>query len=150
MDTKDSKANCHVLEKYRDIFSLSRPTPSYRHPRMPIPDRAKIFSPFSALRGYDEEIAQENKKRLRVSRRLLCEEDTDRISHLLLHVRKNMTITVHFFKEDALPPSSPPLGIYLEITGIVTEIDFPCRQLFLFDGTKSFCISFNDIDALSI
>lgn len=150
MYTKGSKTNQQIPEKYRDIFSLSRPIPSYRHPRMPVHDRAKIFSPFAALRGYEEKIAQEDKKIIRVPRKLLCEEDTDQISHLLLHIKKNMTITVHFFKEDTLLPSSPPLGVYLEITGTVMRIDFLSHQLLLFNGTENFCISFDDIDALSL
>lgn len=150
MDTKNSNINQLILKKYRDILPLSRPLPSYRHPRMPVPDRAKIFSPFAALRGYEEKIAQEDKKRIRVSRRLLCEEDTDRISLLLLHTRKNMTINVRFFKEDTRHPSSPPLGDYLEVTGSVIRIDFSLRQLFLSDGTQNFCIFFDDIDALSL
>ena len=46
----------HVLEKGKpihdnDLFSI-------RHPAMPLSQRAKIFSPFAALKGYDEEIAR--------------------------------------------------------------------------------------------
>ena len=48
-----------VQKKYADILHGSRPEPSYRHPRMTLSNRAKIFSPFSALRGYEEEIAAE-------------------------------------------------------------------------------------------
>lgn len=147
---KDSEKINQIEKKYQDILSLSRPLPSYRHPRMPISDRAKIFSPFSALRGYEDEIRQEDKKRIRVTRKLLCEEDTDRISRLLLHVQKEMTITVHFFQEDTQNPSSPPLGNYLEVTGTVIRLSIPFRQLFLFDGTETFCISFDNIDSLSL
>ena len=36
---------------YDDIINLPHPT-SKRHPRMPIRDRAAIFSPFAALSGH--------------------------------------------------------------------------------------------------
>ena len=37
--------------KYDDIIHLPHPT-SAKHPRMPISDRAAIFSPFAALTGH--------------------------------------------------------------------------------------------------
>ena len=42
---------------YDDIISLPHPT-SKRHPRMPIRDRAAIFSPFAALSGHGAAIAE--------------------------------------------------------------------------------------------
>ena len=41
---------------YDDIINLPHPT-SQRHPRMPIRDRAAIFSPFAALSGHGAAIA---------------------------------------------------------------------------------------------
>ena len=57
-----------VQKKYADILHGSRPEPSYRHPRMTLSNRAKIFSPFSALRGYEEEIAAEGEEHLKVTK----------------------------------------------------------------------------------
>ena len=42
---------------YDDIINLPHPT-SQRHPRMPIHDRAAIFSPFAALSGHGAAIAE--------------------------------------------------------------------------------------------
>ena len=42
---------------YDDIINLPHPT-SQRHPRMPIRDRAAIFSPFAALSGHGAAIAE--------------------------------------------------------------------------------------------
>ena len=39
-----------------------------RHPRMNLTDRAKIFSPFAALRGYEDEIANKRFENLNVQR----------------------------------------------------------------------------------
>ena len=43
--------------KYDDILYLPHPT-SVRHPRMPISERAAIFSPFAALTGHAGAIAE--------------------------------------------------------------------------------------------
>ena len=43
--------------KYDDILHLPHPT-SVRHPRMPISERAAIFSPFAALTGHAGAIAE--------------------------------------------------------------------------------------------
>ena len=41
--------------KYDDILHLPHPT-SAKHPRMPISERAAIFSPFAALSGHAGEV----------------------------------------------------------------------------------------------
>ncbi len=50
---------------YRDIIDLPRPEDEdifTRYPRMPLSERAKIFRPFAALKGYEERIAEEERK----------------------------------------------------------------------------------------
>ena len=42
---------------YDDIINLPHPT-SAKHPRMPIADRAAIFSPFAALVGHGAAIEE--------------------------------------------------------------------------------------------
>ena len=58
-DYKNTPEGKIVAQKYADILHGSRPEPSYKHPRMALSNRAKIFSPFAALRGYEEEITEE-------------------------------------------------------------------------------------------
>ena len=43
--------------KYDDILHLPHPT-SAKHPRMPISERAAIFSPFAALSGHAGAVAE--------------------------------------------------------------------------------------------
>ena len=50
-DFKNTKEGRAVAQKYSDILHLSRPEPPVKHPRMALSNRAKIFSPFAALRG---------------------------------------------------------------------------------------------------
>ena len=56
---------------YDDIINLPHPT-SRRHPRMPIRDRAAIFSPFAALSGHGAALAETAR---RTERRLELAED---------------------------------------------------------------------------
>lgn len=145
MDYKQTKMGRQTVRKYADILGKSRPEPSARHPRMPVANRAKIFSPFAALRGFDDEIAGEGCKRTRVPKRILSEEDAERLSDQLLQVQKGMEITVRYFNEE---PDSPALGTYLERTGKVVKIDPVFRKLTLrFDGVE-YDIPFDDLDGV--
>ena len=65
-DYKNSKEGRIVSQKYADILQMERPEPSAKHPRMSLGSRAKIFSPFAALRGFDDELAEEGAQTLRV------------------------------------------------------------------------------------
>lgn len=58
---KNSKTGREVTRKYADILDKERPQTEEslrRHPRMTLQNRAKIFAPFAALRGYEEQLAQ--------------------------------------------------------------------------------------------
>ena len=49
--------------EYQDILNYGYPLTSHdniRFPRMSIADRAKIFAPFSALKGYEDEIEKKD------------------------------------------------------------------------------------------
>ena len=59
-DDRDSPAARAVREKYGDILPLARPAPPAKYPRMPLAKRAKLFSPFAALRGFDDELSAED------------------------------------------------------------------------------------------
>ena len=57
---KNSKIGRETAQKYGDILEVERPQTEEslrKHPRMTLQNRAKIFSPFSPLRGYDEQLA---------------------------------------------------------------------------------------------
>ena len=56
---KNSKIGRETAQKYGDILEMERPQTEEslrKHPRMTLQNRAKIFSPFSPLRGYDEHV----------------------------------------------------------------------------------------------
>ena len=137
-----------VQKKYADILHGSRPEPSYRHPRMTLSNRAKIFSPFAALRGYEEEIAAEGEEHLKIAKMELSEEDKGKLSDKLLQVKKGMEVTVCFFEADDVEPaifdtpaeparSATHLGNYRTVTGIVNHIDSVYRELKINTGDKN-------------
>ena len=73
-------------------------------------DRARIFMPFDALKGYKEAIQE--KRRVVVSKKELSEDDAETLSRKLLAVKIGMMIKVIYFHEDE----------YVAIEGMVSKI----------------------------
>ena len=129
---KNSKIGRETAQKYGDILEMERPQTEEslrKHPRMTLQNRAKIFSPFSPLRGYDEQLAAEKQHTERVAKRILTEEEIAALSDRLMQVTKGMTITVRYFKEDTAHPEVPAVGNYITLTGKADRIDPVFRTL---------------------
>lgn len=148
-DFKKSKEGRIVATKYSDILHKSRPEPSFKHPRMSLSNRAKIFSPFAALRGYEEEIADEKWKQTRVAKKILSDEEAEELSDRLLQVKKGMKVNVRYFKADTEHPAIPSLGTYETIAGKVEMIDPTYRKITINAGTKKVTICFDDLEEVS-
>ena len=88
--------------RYDDIINLPPPT-SEKHPKMPIPDRAAQFAPFSAVVGHDaavREVARVTEKRAEL------DEDEIRLLDQKLHTLCTILVTrphatVTYFQNDA-------------------------------------------------
>ncbi len=129
---KNSKIGRETAQRYGDILEVERPQTEEslrKHPRMTLQNRAKIFSPFSPLRGYDEQLAAEKRRTERVTKRILTEEEMSALSDRLMQVTKGMTITVRYFKEDTAHPEIPAVGNYITLTGKADRIDPVFRTL---------------------
>ena len=123
--------------KYDDIIGLPHPTSS-KHPRMPISERAAIFSPFAALSGHGAAIAETARL---TERRIELDEDTraelDRRQAVLLeHIDEQPEITITWFQPDERKDG----GAYLTATGRLKKF-----RLLLADGTE---IPMKDVVAL--
>ena len=99
---------------YDDIINLPHPT-SKRHPRMPIRDRAAIFSPFAALSGHGAAIAETARL---TEQKIELDEDTkaelDRRQAVLLeYMDERPELTVTWFQRDEKKDG----GAYLTTTG---------------------------------
>lgn len=123
-DSKNTKEGRLVALKYADILHLSRPEPPVKHPRMALSNRAKIFSPFAALRGFDDEISSEGASKLLVKKVELSDEEKNNLSDKLLQVKKGMKVVVRYFMKAA-----ESTGKYISLTGTVVMIDPVYREL---------------------
>ena len=128
---------------YRDMIHLSRPIS--RHPKMSVENRAKLFTPFSALRGFDIEILTKEQDRLLVSRVTLGTDQQELIRHRLNDLRSGQRVTVTYFmlvKE----LEGVSLGEYVTQTGKVRRVD-AFYQVFVVDSSV---VAFEDIRELEI
>ena len=124
---------------YADIINRQRPVHTDDvfgriHPRMPILNRAKIFAPFAALRGFEEAVAAKEipyvPKRIldadeeyELNRRLKILYDRCRNGRL---ARENATVvSVEYFVpcQDKNSDAYGNKGLYHTITGIVCKLD---------------------------
>ena len=117
---------------YDDLLYLPHPT-SAKHPRMPLADRAAIFSPFAALSGHGDAIRETARL---TERRMELDEDAkaelDRRQAVLLeHLGEQPEVTVTWFRPDERKED----GAYLTTTGRLKKIDALGRRLVLLDGT---------------
>lgn len=172
MNCKTTPAGRTVAQKYADILNCSRPEPSYKHPRMSLQNRAKIFSPFAALRGYDEEIRAEQLDQLMVKKTELSEENKEKLSQKLQQIRKGMKIAVCYFEaistasatdnstaasHDEHTADNLTTGIYQTITATVGNVDMVNCFLRLYTGQVNdfgkelpLIIAFDDILELTL
>ena len=126
-DFRNTKEGQNVAQKYADILHLSRPEPPVKYPRMALSNRAKIFSPFAALRGFDDEISSEGASKLLVKKVELSDEEKNDLSDKLLQVlqvKKGMKVVVRYFMKTA-----ESTGKYISLTGTVVMIDPVYREL---------------------
>lgn len=99
-----------MTDNYKDIIDLPYPRDDWnflmKHPRMSIANRAKIFSPFAALRGHNEKIAETAEQHLDASRDENMWEDVDGIlssSWTKWRIQSFFSITRYYWI-DALRP----------------------------------------------
>lgn len=116
---RKTPAGIAAANRYSDI--IHREEPLLHHPRMDLSQRAKIFSPYDALRGFDEDIADENDRIREVQRVELSEEETAHLSEALKRLRKGMKVSALVFEAD--PDSDEDRGHYVTIRGTVLRVD---------------------------
>lgn len=131
------------MHKYSDIINLSRPVSG--HPKMSNADRAKIFSPFAALKGYEE--AVKSKEKIRVDRIELSDEEKERINRKLCLLKKGQPVTLVYFHRDPGSDGSGGTaeGEYLTLTGILEKIEM-VFQMLIVNGKKIYFDDISDID----
>ena len=138
MEKKPFLSDAGAIDKYKDLLHMEYPFKGRdmsRHPRMRIEDRAKIFMPFAALRGYEEAIAA--KERIVVPRVELSEESNEYLDLQLARIEQELlqgqhpVITVVYFQKDKDSPLDG--GEYIRFTGMVARFDKTARILQIVD-----------------
>lgn len=120
-----------MTRKYDDILHLPHPT-SKKHPRMPISDRAAIFSPFAALTGHAAAIQETARL---TDQKMELDEDTkaelDRRQAILLeHIAEQPEVTITWF----CPDEKKSGGAYVVTVGRLKRVDETAGTLRLADG----------------
>ncbi len=120
---------------------------SPNRPHMSIEDRAKIFLPFAALKGYEE--AVEDKQRVLIKKAILSQDEKEKINNILLEIEKRLNDGTHpiskivYFKPDE---KDETLGEYAQISGMVAKIDVYNKSI----NVVSTLISLDDIREIEI
>ena len=122
-----------MLDDYDDIKHLTRPQYDDLHP-MSMHDRAAQFSPFAALVGYDDAVAET--ARLTDSRLELTEDEMSELntnlSRLLDGLDEQPQISVTYF----VPDEKKSGGKYVEKHGVVRIFDSYSQELVFTDGVR--------------
>lgn len=120
-------------DNYDDIKHLTRPQYDDLHP-MSMHDRAAQFSPFAALVGYDDAVAET--ARLTDSRLELTEDEMSELNanlnRLLDNLDEQPQISVTYFVPDKYKTG----GRYIVKTGTVRRIDEYARVLIFTDKSE--------------
>lgn len=132
MDGIYEYAGCYEnTSRYDDIIHLPHHV-SKTHPPMDNIDRAAQFSPFAALTGYDDAIAET--ARLTDSRIELSETDMDRLNLkwqlVTEHISERPAITITYF----VPDSKKEGGKYVSVSGCVKIINEYEQTVTMTDG----------------
>ena len=129
-----------IEKKYCGAFYRERPQHeprdefSIRHPRMPLSQRAKIFSPFAALTGFEEAI--DAKLERYVEKRELTEEEQETLNRTLTELYERTqnlrmaredhimaTVTYYVPCPDENHEAYGLRGSYESLTGRVWKVD---------------------------
>ena len=132
-----------TLAAYQDILYCSRPVS--RHPKMSIENRAKLFTPFSALRGLDIEILTQEQDRLLMPQISLASDREEEIYRVLNGLHQGDWATVTYFVP-VKHIAQQLLGEYTVVSGEVKRVD-DVEQLLVLEG---YPIPFGNIHALTV
>ena len=127
------------ISLYDDIIELPRPV-SQRHTPMAISDRAAQFSPFSALAGYAEAVAETG--RHTEGRVTLSEDEIAELNRQMVRISKRITerpkVKITFFQ----PDSRKNGGSVKTVVIVVKKIDMLEKSLI---GEENTMIPLTDI-----
>ncbi len=117
---------------------------SKKRPHMSMLNRAAQFSPFAALTGYEESIAET--ARLTESKIELSEDALEILNRKLNMIEEKIAekpfVTITYFVEDSLKDG----GAYVDVSGNVTKLDTFNRLLYIYPDITISLASIVNID----
>ena len=121
------------MGKYDDIINLPHHVSKTR-PRMSLEQRSAQFAPFSALTGYEDEIAETGRL---VDGRIDLDEEMKQILDRKLqkitdNIKEQPKATITYF----VPDNKKDGGKYVTVTGKIKKIDKYKNVIILVDGTE--------------
>ncbi|MBQ9808699.1 MAG: hypothetical protein IJM55_07505 [Ruminococcus sp.] len=133
-----------MADRNDEIKYMKRPQYA-EFPPMSMEDRAAQFSPFAALVGYGDAVAET--ARLTDSRRVLTEDENDELNYTLNLLEESIVERPEVMVRYFVPDEKKSGGHYEEKTGEVRTVDHYENMLIFTDGDR---IPLGDISALSI
>lgn len=146
-------ALCPPHFRYKDVLARGKPTHkksdtfSIKHPSMDLEKRAKIFSPFDALKGFNEAIA--SKDIIYEDRRVLSDEDIRHLNHAIgilynltktrqLAMENHVAVSVTYFApcKDSDNEAFMVRGRYQTLSGILQKVDPFHAKNIIIDGIE--------------
>ena len=132
------------MDDYRDIMNAQRPQHtdddfSVRHPKMQTGDRAKIFAPFSALKGHSETVRENERQTM--AKKVLSSDQRDNLSFILQDIDQLLctedfvAINITYFVPDTQRTGE---GIYKTEKMNVKKVDTELFNIISKEKTISF------------
>ncbi len=84
------------MGRYDDILHLGRPVSN--RPKMDLGNRAKLFSPFAALRGFDIAVLTKEKEKALMTRAELLDDRKEVLERKLNQLSVGDSVTVTYFR----------------------------------------------------
>ena len=113
------------MNTQQDLVHMARPVPS--RPRMPRQNRAKIFAPYQALKGFGDAVRA--KDAVYVPRMELPADRQEQLDRQLRGLRRQDRVSVTWFL--ARPGDPSGRGQYVTAAGTVERIDMYARLLWV-------------------
>ena len=107
------------MDDYADIINMERPLSS--HPKMDLGNRAKRFSSFDALRGFDLALLAKQAERQLTVRRDLLDDAQDELDCKLHMLQAGMKVSITYFRMEKMIGDTE-VGTYITETGTVEAI----------------------------
>ena len=116
------------MNDYTDILNKERPLSS--HPQMDLGNRAKLFSSFDALRGFDLALLAKQVERQLTVRANLLDDAQELLDRKLHMVQPGAKVSITYFRMEKMIGDTE-VGTYITETGTVETIDMQEKAVVL-------------------